>query len=966
MGIFDYDSNLPGVITEVEAAYSYGYDTSLFGTTDSEVIIGTAFDGPVGQVTPVYSPEHAVYVFGKAYDSEKKEEATLVAGVQDAWDRGCRTIYAVRLGGKDLCKDFNFCIDSKYRLRVSSLFPSNLGKQVYLKYDNTVGAESLRFYKPASRATIAEKKQGLVSSANAVLSTELRLNADYGLSRDSKLVEVIRLLNEHIYNNVLKLSIVDSEGTDVTNSEEAYEIPLGVLHPGVYFIGRNKTTCTERTELKFNLVSSASSAKPYSNFEDPYFRKLVINTDVTQPLPIFAQNLSDLRAILRESGIAMVKAWDFLSTAEMSDRAFVPNSEDYEESKMEAFEMYKRLGCGFAITAKAESRGTDVNGKELTPRVKETPMDDKNRIVAIEDGLYAMLQDAEIKYRVLTCASADQKITSKLPRAKDFKKTMAKEILVLNDYVQMTPVIDENDRTDAKEYNIVFQELDDVATDNIDDIYTGEVFPVIPAATKEELESSTVLKGTMAMMMNATTGEGQLARVGDSAIELIDGAGLIGKTYIVEGNLYTGAASGGSVTFTKTAVTPSSKGLATYKSKEYVLGENLDHVFVFQVTDNATTTLVPLGDLKTMISGEEAAAVVYAESMNFKANDVLVKSTMFDNLTVEELVDAVNEHEVLGKLFKAELTEAGSEVKDEMVHSVCATALAGKIFHLPQDREISYDFSTYIPYRTTDNFARQLAQHCTYTELKTTPTWGFIGCNRMLDTSLTSVSKRVSELLETEFDLYAKNSVGRNMLDRNNYPFPIGKNVAITFGQYTVTMSDDDYRFISNGAAGYAGMVSTLPLDQSSTSQTIAIDATHFNLTQYQLTKLTKKGIVTFRRSFSKGIVVTDGITMAPVDQVFRRLSACRIVGSIEDLIRQAAEPFIGKQNHAANRNSLHTAIKSRLDKLVGTLIEEYKFELVVDPKVMKFAYIDINYEIVPIYEIREVRNKISVKETLS
>ena len=37
----------------------------------------------------------------------------------------------------------------------------------------------------------------------------------------------------------------------------------------------------------------------------------------------------------------------------------------------------------------------------------------------------------------------------------------------------------------------------------------------------------------------------------------------------------------------------------------------------------------------------------------------------------------------------------------------------------------------YIPYRTVDNFARQLAQHCTYTELKTGPTHGFIGCERM-------------------------------------------------------------------------------------------------------------------------------------------------------------------------------------------------------------------------------------------
>ena len=162
-------------------------------------------------------------------------------------------------------------------------------------------------------------------------------------------------------------------------------------------------------------------------------------------------------------------------------------------------------------------------------------------------------------------------------------------------------------------------------------------------------------------------------------------------------------------------------------------------------------------------------------------------------------------------------------------------------------------------------------------------------------------------------------------------------------------------------------MVSTLPLDQSSTNQPIAVTANQyqFALTNYQLTRLTSKGIVTFRQSFSKGIVVTDGITMAPVDSVFRRLSASRIIGAVEDLIRQAAEPFIGKQNHAANRNSLQTAIKSNLDKIKGRLIEAYEFNMIVDPKVMKFSYINIDYKIVPIYEIREVRNRISVKDQL-
>ena len=88
-------------------------------------------------------------------------------------------------------------------------------------------------------------------------------------------------------------------------------------------------------------------------------------------------------------------------------------------------------------------------------------------------------------------------------------------------------------------------------------------------------------------------------------------------------------------------------------------------------------------------------------------------------------------------------------------------------------------------------------------------------------------------------------------------------------------------------------------------------------------------------------------------------------MGAVEDLIRAACDPFIGKPNHVTNRNSLNTASKSRLEKIKGTLIEQYQFQLIVDPKMMKFSYIDINYNIVPIYEIREIRNHISIKDEL-
>ena len=67
MSLLDHENLLPGVSTEIITNFGSDYDTTLFGTTDSVIIVGTAFDGPVRQAVPVYSPEHAEYVFGKVY-----------------------------------------------------------------------------------------------------------------------------------------------------------------------------------------------------------------------------------------------------------------------------------------------------------------------------------------------------------------------------------------------------------------------------------------------------------------------------------------------------------------------------------------------------------------------------------------------------------------------------------------------------------------------------------------------------------------------------------------------------------------------------------------------------------------------------------------------------------------------------------------------------------------------------------
>ncbi len=132
------------------------------------------------------------------------------------------------------------CLGNGYKLRVSSMYPTNSGKQAYFVYDNTDGAESITFYKVPDRATVNERNNGLVESANEMLEHTIRINQDYGFTKDSPLVDVINLFNGYTYNNVLRFSIIDKDGTDITASPDAYSIPVGALFPGIYFIGRSK------------------------------------------------------------------------------------------------------------------------------------------------------------------------------------------------------------------------------------------------------------------------------------------------------------------------------------------------------------------------------------------------------------------------------------------------------------------------------------------------------------------------------------------------------------------------------------------------------------------------------------------------------------------------------------------------------------------------------------------------------
>lgn len=962
MAIFDDELILPGTSAEIVSDYNLGYDMSKWNTTDSVTIIGTAFNGPVGKAVPVYSPEYANYMFGGSYDETTRREATLTAEIKDAWDRGCRTIYAIRISGKEIYKDFELVQETKMRLRFSGMFPSNANKDIYMVYDNTNGAETIKFYKPAERATIAEKQSGMVESQESVLVTTIDLANTYGLTKDSKLVDLIEIVNNHAFNNVLKLLIVDEEGNDITiSSKEAQALSVGAMFPGAYFVGRDTNLGTATTDVQYKFIKN--NAKPYANFTDKVYKQLILNTDINANYPIYAAS----KDIFNEKlPVAMLEMFDFLEIPHKVDEVFGKDKVDYEEIDMSNFDIYQKLGKGFAITAKAETYTDAVTGELKIKKVVETPTSDPNRIQPITDGIYSTLENLKSDYRVLTCGDADAIITGKLPKKSDFEIMTTKSIS-FKDLIEVESIIDKDDFTDGKEYTFVIEAITNAINGEnlIEDTYTDKTIRSISFADTTEIDKESAIKEGSIVLVGTDICKvlnGVLTKINPVTNKDMNGLLVFGRETGIDDNInkvYKLTVTDSTASFAE--ATP-----ADINSKKYVLVESDGTVYIYAInTDEATLSkLSPIGSVNEVFNDNEDKTLVTIQSQYGAHNIITIKSTEFDYSTIEEFVDILNDDENLKKYFKFKLTSQGIINKDELMYDAFDLGTAAYSVVMSSDRSKTYNTSLYIPYKTNDNFARQLAQHCTYTSLKTAPTHGVIGCSKLKNTSLTSIANKVSEILNTDFNLFAKKDNGKDMLDQNNLQYPIGRNVSIVLGQYSFTTVDNS-TYISNGASGYAAMVSCLDLEQSSTNQAISIPSPMYELTNYQLGKLTQKGIVTFKQSFTKGFVVTDGVTMAPTTSAFRRLSVIRISHAVEEAIRTATEPYIGKQNHLANRNAMQTAIKSGLEALKGTLIEDYTFSIRINNKsAEKLGIVYIDYKIVPIYEIRQVRNIISVGDT--
>ena len=916
-GMFDSELILPGVITEIVNDYMAGYDTSEFGTTDAVTIIGTAFNGPVGVPVPVFSPEYAKYMFGEAFDARTRREATLVPEIYDAWERGCRTIYAVRVSGKDMFKDFELRkIDTDLRIRVNGQFPCNENKKCFMVFDRLAAA--VRIYKPADRTTIQEKLQGVVNNVNSILVAEVDLITN-GIHDGSRLVDLINAVNTLETNNVLTMAVVNKDGVVMTEADkDVQSLSVGDMFEGLYCIGRDNKADAKNIACNIT-VTKATDKDPYVGYSEAVYRDLTINNDVNQPFPL---------TIDPSISAEELKKVGFL------DGITAANDIDYEEVELNPFDLYCRLGKGFVKNAKVENKGTVEK-----PRFRVVLPDERDeyRVTSIDDGIYSILENHKSDYLVLAGISAETVIDGDLPRIKDFKITKAEDIAIklegVDKLIARCDVAADAPVEEALKVNIAIEAIDPEADTIFDH---AKIQEALEGMIELPLVAEAIENAPHALLKNNTI-----------SIEGVEAEIALGQYFLL--------------------TTANSANIYCVVNGDEALVENEEEVLVDQnfnlLLVDGGFALKPVVSFQDFMDGvlEDDFTVAVVEQIEDRVI-VRIFSNELDILSAEEFINIINEKREIKQIMKFFLANGVSLVASLLPEERNDNIFKGNANDRKAAQEV--DVNMYIPFTTDDNFARHLAQHCLYTQLKTYPTHGVIGCSKLAGINLSTIAQRVDDICNFNFDLYARKDNGNYMLDSNNEKYPLGRCVSITFLQYNVG-TGSNYNYISNGAAGYAGMVSNLAIERSSTNQPININEMSFELSNFQLGRLNNKGIVCCKNTTNNGIVIVDGITQAPTTSAYRRLSTSKTINAVDKVLRNAIEPYIGLVDSLSTRNSMNTSIKSALDALKDVIISDFKFKIYTDSSGGNLGVIRIDYVIVPLNEIREVRNRVEISDAI-
>lgn len=291
----------------------------------------------------------------------------------------------------------------------------------------------------------------------------------------------------------------------------------------------------------------------------------------------------------------------------------------------------------------------------------------------------------------------------------------------------------------------------------------------------------------------------------------------------------------------------------------------------------------------------------------------------------------------------------------------------------------------------TKNFATQLAQHCAMVTAKTHETIGIIDMAPSPYATLREVQEYVDLVtnnmeLSNEMEMFYV-SRGINPRYQNNHymynvatheliynddgdPIDIGRYISVVFGPEVGLSHEKIGNYVTSGSTVYSALVSTLRPEVATTNKQLPSNGLRYNLSEAQHNQLAGGRYVTFEnRLMDNGtntVYVKDGVTAALPNSDFQRLSTIRITHLAVQVVRQAAQKFIGLPNGIAQRNALATEIQATLDRLkeLGVL-QNFKFSIFSSAKDRVLGNAFITLELVPEFETRKIYTSVALRASL-
>lgn len=174
----------------------------------------------------------------------------------------------------------------------------------------------------------------------------------------------------------------------------------------------------------------------------------------------------------------------------------------------------------------------------------------------------------------------------------------------------------------------------------------------------------------------------------------------------------------------------------------------------------------------------------------------------------------------------------------------------------------------------------------------------------------------------------------------------------------------------TSGAAAYAGMITSLAPQSSTTNKTMGGVVQLKLLSAKQANDMTGMRHVTMY-SRTKGLTIASGVTAAHnvsryIRSDYNRLTTVRIVQAVVDLIRSVADKYIGEPNNAPRMNALDAEIDQVLLSMKGTgALNSYQFSISSTPDQRVLGELDINLTLVPAFEITRINLVVSLSKEL-